>query len=175
MRCPFCNSPETQVKDSRVSDDGSNIRRRRVCTECGARFSTVERVQLKEVMVKKSSGGVVPFERAKLYRSIQLACKKRPIGEDKIDKIVSSIQRRLESGGGQEVSSREIGAMVMDTLASIDKVAYIRFASVHRNFETREDFIEFIATIKDAVSADDAAGLLEVSYDKCALDGFLKK
>jgi transcriptional repressor NrdR len=163
LRCPFCNTPDTQVKDSRVSDDGTYVKRRRFCEECGSRFNTFERVQMKEVFVKKSSGAVVPFDRAKLGHSIALACKKRPISADRIDKIVSSIQRRLESSGDAEVSSKEIAVLAMEMLSTIDRVAQIRFASVHYKFETGDDFLSFIKQVgpdsaadkKDAPAAND--------------------
>ena len=144
MRCPFCNSEDTQVKDSRVADDGTYIKRRRFCSECGARFNTFERIQLKEIFVKKSTGALVPFEREKLARSIALACKKRPVSAERMDKIVSAIQRQLESTGEQEISSREIGSLALEMLSHIDNVAYIRFASVYSNFDTYADFLKFI-------------------------------
>ncbi len=171
MRCPFCASPDTQVKDSRVAEDGSYIKRRRFCTECGSRFTTFERVQLKDIMVKKSNGIVVPFEREKLQRSIELACKKRPITEERIEKIVSSVQRQLETTGEGEVSSREIGVLVMEILSTLDIVAYIRFASVYYNFDTKEDFSKFIDTIKkEVLDEKENDEVLKKSYDKCVLD-----
>ncbi|MDR0367399.1 MAG: transcriptional regulator NrdR, partial [Rickettsiales bacterium] len=130
MKCPFCNSPDTQVKDSRIADDGSHIKRRRSCEVCGSKFNTIERPIIREMLVKKSSGTVVPFEREKLERSIVVASKKRPIPPERIDKIVSSIQRQLESGGEAEVSTSEIARLALDALAAVDRVAYIRFASV---------------------------------------------
>lgn len=171
MRCPFCASPDTQVKDSRVAEDGSYIKRRRFCTECGSRFTTFERVQLKEIMVKKSNGVIVPFEREKLLQSIKIACKKRPITDERIDKIVSSIQRQLETTGEGEVSSREIGVLAMEMLSNLDIVAYIRFASVYYNFEKKEDFSKFIDTIKkEVLQYDDGDEILEKSYDKCQIN-----
>jgi len=180
MRCPFCNSEDTQVKDSRVADDGTYIKRRRFCGECGARFNTFERIQLKEISVKKADGTVVPFEREKLYRSILLACKKRPVPLERIDKMVSAIQRQLESTGEQEISSREIGSLVLEMLPHIDGVAYIRFASVYCNFETHEDFSKFIEDVKKAEAEGDkksasekGLGKIEEAaekpYDKCKL------
>jgi transcriptional repressor NrdR len=176
MHCPFCSSADTQVKDSRVADDGSYIKRRRFCGECGARFTTFERVQLKEIYVKKSSGVVVPFEREKLLRSIRLACRKRPVEDARIDKIVSAIQRQLEATGEQEISSREIGVLVMEMLSNIDIVAYIRFASVYYNFETRDDFLKFIDKVKDELPEGGAAEDIEnAPYDKCVINTDFKK
>lgn len=172
MRCPFCASVDTQVKDSRMAEDGSYIKRRRFCAECGSRFTTFERVQLKEVMVKKSNGIVVPFEREKLLKSIKIACKKRPITDDRIEKIISSIQRQLEASGEVEISSREIGVLVMDILSNLDIVAYIRFASVYYNFEKKEDFLKFIDTIKKEISAlDDAVDskIVGKTYNQCSI------
>ncbi|MDE6224233.1 MAG: transcriptional regulator NrdR [Alphaproteobacteria bacterium] len=172
MRCPFCASVDTQVKDSRMAEDGSYIKRRRFCAECGSRFTTFERVQLKEVMVKKSNGIVVPFEREKLLKSVKVACKKRPITDERIDKIVSSIQRQLEASGEVEISSREIGVLVMDILSNLDIVAYIRFASVYYNFEKKEDFLKFIDTIKKEISALDEKVDSEITgktYNQCSI------
>ena len=170
MRCPFCASIDTQVKDSRVAEDGSYIKRRRFCSECGSRFTTFERVQLKEVMVKKSNGIVVPFEREKLTKYVKLACKKRPITDERIEKIVSSIQRQLEASGEAEISSREIGVLVMDMLSNLDIVAYIRFASVYYNFDKKEDFLKFIDTIKKEISSlDDDEITSKSSYNRCSI------
>jgi transcriptional repressor NrdR len=180
MRCPFCNSPDTQVKDSRVADDGSYIKRRRICGECGSRFTTFERIQLKEIYVRKSNDAIVPFEREKLYRSIAVACKKRPVEPERIEKIVLAIQRQLESTGEQEISSREIGLLAMEMLSRVDMVAYIRFASVYCNFEAREDFLKFIDAIKKDVETErevevdpgeetSRAAKLDRPYDKCKL------
>ncbi len=170
MRCPFCLSDDTQVKDSRVAEDGSYIKRRRFCSECGSRFTTFERVQLKEIMVKKSSGELVPFSRDKLLNSIKLACKKRPITDDRIDKIVSSIQRQLETTVDGEVTSKEIGVLTMDVLANLDLVAYIRFASVYYNFEKKEDFSKFIDAIKKEVMNKEDELLSNDTYKECKLD-----
>jgi transcriptional repressor NrdR len=176
MRCPFCGSDDTQVKDSRVADDGSYIKRRRSCPECGSRFTTFERVQLKELFVKKSTGQVVPFDREKLFRSIKVACRKRPVSDERVDKIISSMQRQLEATGEQEISSREIGVLVMETLATVDAVAYIRFASVYYNFETREDFLKFIDKVKaDAAAAGEQAAVEDKPYDKCVINTDFKK
>ena len=176
MRCPFCGSDDTQVKDSRVADDGSYIKRRRNCPECGSRFTTFERIQLKELFVRKSTGQVVPFDREKLFRSIRVACRKRPVSDARIDKIISSIQRQLETTGEQEISSREIGTLVMEMLSAIDIVAYIRFASVYYNFETREDFLKFIDKVKaESAAADGQKEALDQTYDKCVINTDFKK
>ena len=172
MRCPFCSSYDTQVKDSRVAEDGSYIKRRRFCAECGSRFTTFERVQLKDIMVKKSSGITVPFSREKLLNSIKLACKKRPITDERIDKIVSAIQRRLETTIDGEVSSREIGVLAMEMLSNLDSVAYIRFASVYYNFDKKEDFSKFIDTIKKEIIEKDESNKDKVntSYGTCKIN-----
>lgn len=158
MRCPFCAHEETQVKDSRPTEDGTAIRRRRQCTKCGARFTTFERVQLREItIVKAGTDGVPqrrePFDRAKLERSVALACRKRGIGQEQIDQLVSGIQRQVETAGEAEVSSSHIGELVMDGLRQIDSVAYIRFASVYRDFSEARDFEEFASTVTEAGSA----------------------
>ncbi len=144
MRCPFCFSEDTQVKDSRQAEDGSAVRRRRLCGNCGARFTTFERVQLRPLMVIKSDGTKVPFEREKLMRSLQIALQKRPINDDRIEHMASSIVRQLESSGIAEVPSKRIGELVMEGLAELDKIAYVRYASVYRDFRAAEDFGEFI-------------------------------
>jgi len=144
MKCPFCSTVDTQVKDSRVSDDGSSIKRRRVCKECGGRFSTTELVQMREIQVVKSGGSVVPFDRVKLARSVALACKKRGISEERMSRIVSSIERRLEGSADAEINTKEIASVVIDTLGAVDKVAQIRFASVYYNFSSVEDFMKFV-------------------------------
>jgi transcriptional repressor NrdR len=149
MRCPFCGHEDTQVKDSRPSEDGSAIRRRRFCPSCGQRFTTVERTQLRELTVIKSDGRRVPFDRDKLHRSITISLRKRPVDEDRIERIVNGIQRRLEGGGESEISSKSIGEMVMDTLKALDPVAYVRFASVYRNFREAKDFEAFIGSLTD--------------------------
>jgi len=147
MRCPFCGHEDTQVKDSRPTEDQSAIRRRRSCPTCGSRWTTFERVYLRELTVVKKSGGRVPFDRDKLARSIMIAVRKRPIDEQQVDRIVNSIQRRLESSGESEIPSTMIGEMVMDALASLDQVAYVRFASVYRNFREARDFEEFLGKL----------------------------
>ena len=140
MRCPFCNNEETQVKDSRPSEDGTAIRRRRYCPDCGGRFTTFERVQLRELTVVKRSGRRVPFDRDKLMRSVQIALRKRPFDQDGIERLVSTIVRQLESQGENEISSNVIGENVMEELRKLDPVAYVRFASVYKNFREARDF-----------------------------------
>ncbi|HWL81684.1 MAG TPA: transcriptional regulator NrdR [Roseomonas sp.] len=147
MRCPFCGSEDTQVKDSRPADDGAAIRRRRSCPSCGARFTTFERVTLRELTVVKADQRRVPFDRDKLARSIRIALRKRPVDEDRVERIVNGIQRRLEAEGESEISSRAIGEMVMETLKELDQVAYVRFASVYRNFSEAKDFKAFLGSL----------------------------
>jgi transcriptional repressor NrdR len=144
MRCPFCGHDDTQVKDSRPTEDNSAIRRRRQCPNCGARFTTFERVQLRELTVLKSGGQREPFDRDKLVRSISIACRKRPVDPERIERIVNGIVRRLESMGESEIPSALIGEMVMDALSTLDKVAYVRFASVYKNFREAKDFEQFV-------------------------------
>ncbi len=148
MRCPFCGYEDTQVKDSRPTEDGGSIRRRRFCQGCEARFTTFERVQLRELMVIKSSGDKRPFERDKLLRSMRIALRKRPVDEEKLERVVNSVVRQLESLGENEISTKQIGAIVMETLQSLDHVAYVRYASVYRDFRTPEDFNEFVDSLK---------------------------
>ena len=140
MRCPSCGSLDTQVKDSRPTEDSSVIRRRRVCLSCNFRFTTFERVQLRELIVIKRNGRRVPFDRDKLLRSVQIALRKRPVEPERVDQMVSKIVRELESQGESEVSSETIGEMVMAYLRELDDVAYVRFASVYRNFREAKDF-----------------------------------
>jgi|SRR3984885_4109697 transcriptional repressor NrdR len=149
MRCPFCGHEDTQVKDSRPAEDGAAIRRRRFCASCGQRFTTVERVQLRELTVIKSDGRRVPFDAEKLSRSIRIAMRKRPVSEDRIDRIVNSIVRQLESSGEQDIPSSLIGAQVMDTLKEVDLVAYVRFASVYRDFREARDFEAFLGEMEE--------------------------
>ena len=144
MRCPFCGSDDTQVKDSRPAEDNAAIRRRRSCPACGSRFTTFERVQLRELTVLKADGRRVPFDREKLARSIRVALRKRPVDEDRIERIINSIQRRLEMEAEAEVTSRQIGEIVMEMLKEVDQVAYVRFASVYQNFSEAEDFRDFL-------------------------------
>ena len=148
MKCPYCGSDDTQVKDSRPAEDSAAIRRRRSCPSCGARFTTFERVQLREITVLKSDGRRAPFDREKVARSIRVALRKRPVGEDRIERIVNGIQRRLETEVEFEVTSRQIGEIVMETLREVDQVAYVRFASVYRNFSEAKDFREFLGALK---------------------------
>jgi len=140
MRCPNCNSLDTQVKDSRPTEDSSVIRRRRVCIACNFRFTTFERVQLRELTVIKRNGRRVPFDRDKLMRSVQIALRKRPVEPERVEKMVSAIVRELESAGESEISSEVIGETVMEHLRTLDDVAYVRFASVYRNFREAKDF-----------------------------------
>lgn len=149
MRCPFCGHNDTQVKDSRPTEDNAAIRRRRSCSECGARWTTFERVQLRELTITKKDGKKEPFEREKLTRSLKVALQKRPVEGDQMERICNSIQRRLESLGENEVPSKVIGEMVMDVLADLDQVAYVRFASVYRNFREAKDFEAFVGTLSD--------------------------
>ena len=144
MRCPFCGHNETQVKDSRPSEENAVIRRRRACTVCGARFTTQERIQLRELQVVKGNGEVEPFEREKLLRSISIATRKRNVSDERINLLVNSIVRRLESMGEHDILSKTIGEMVMEALSQLDKIAYIRFASVYRNFREASDFEDII-------------------------------
>jgi len=152
MRCPSCGSLDTQVKDSRPTEDSAVIRRRRVCLACNFRFTTFERVQLRELTVIKRNGRRVPFDRDKLLRSVQIALRKRPVEPERIDQMVSKVVRELESMGESEVSSESIGEIVMEHLRTLDDVAYVRFASVYRNFREAKDF----ETLLDELSADEA-------------------
>ena len=147
MRCPFCGHNDTQVKDSRPTEENATIRRRRLCPECSSRFTTFERVQLRELSVVKSDGEKVFFERDKLLRSLQIALRKRPVEEDRMERIVNSIQRRLETLGESEIPTKVIGEMVMEHLAELDQVAFVRFASVYRNFREAKDFEAFIGNL----------------------------
>jgi transcriptional repressor NrdR len=144
MRCPFCQNEDTQVKDSRPTEDGAAIRRRRQCDKCGSRFTTFERVQLRDLIVLKRSGRRAPFDRDKLARSISIALRKRPIEEEQIEQMISGIVHKLESQGETEVPSGTIGEMVMEALAGIDPVGYVRYASVYRDFRETSDFADFI-------------------------------
>ncbi len=144
MKCPFCHFEDSQVKDSRTTDDGSAIRRRRVCPSCGARFTTFERVQLRELNVVKKNGLKVPFDRDKLAKSLYIAMRKRPVDTKQIETLVYEIQRKLEEMGENEIPSTQIGQLVMNSLLKFDKVAYVRYASVYKNFNETKDFEEFI-------------------------------
>jgi transcriptional repressor NrdR len=147
MRCPFCGHEDTQVKDSRPTEDNASIRRRRFCPECSSRFTTFERVQLRELMVVKKDGEKAPFDREKLVGSLKIALRKRPVDEDRIERIVNGIQRRLETLGESEISTKVIGEQVMEALADLDQVAYVRFASVYRNFVDPKDFQAFVSKL----------------------------
>ena len=155
MRCPYRGGVDTQVKDSRPTEDNAAIRRRRFCPACAARFTTFERVQLRDLIITKKDGQKVPFDRDKLARSLHIACRKRPVEEDRIERVVNGIQRRLESMGESEIPSDVIGEMVMEALESLDKVAYIRFASVYKNFRETKDFESFVETISDGADLDE--------------------
>jgi transcriptional repressor NrdR len=148
MRCPFCGNVDTQVKDSRPAEDHASIRRRRFCAACGGRFTTYERVQLRDLVVIKSNGRREDFDREKLERSVRIAMQKRPIEGERIEQMVSGIVRRLESLGDTDISSRQIGELVMESLARIDTVAYVRFASVYKNFQAVDDFDRFMAELR---------------------------
>ena len=152
MRCPFCAHENSQVKDSRPTEDGSAIRRRRQCEDCGARFTTFERVQLRELVVVKSEDRRESFDRAKLERSIAIACRKRPVPAERLDRLVSSLQRQIETSGDSEIESTRIGELVMDGLKALDPVAYIRFASVYKDFREARDFEEFAGSVGEAGS-----------------------
>jgi transcriptional repressor NrdR len=152
LRCPFCAHDDSQVKDSRPTEDNTAIRRRRQCESCGARFTTFERVQLREMTVIKSGDQREPFNRAKIEQSVALACRKRGVSQERLDQLVSGIQRQIETLGESEVPSKAIGEMVMEGLRQLDTVAYIRFASVYRDFGEARDFEEFASTVRDAGS-----------------------
>ena len=140
MRCPYCGGEETQVKDSRPTEDNTAIRRRRVCSTCGGRFTTFERVQLRELTVVKRNGRRVPFDREKLARSVQIAVRKRPVEPERIERMISGIVRQLESSGESDIPAEQIGTLVMEGLRELDDVAYVRFASVYKNFREAKDF-----------------------------------
>ncbi|MGE3770917.1 MAG: transcriptional regulator NrdR [Bdellovibrionales bacterium] len=148
MRCPFCGHEESQVKDSRPSEDGSAIRRRRQCPNCGGRFTTFERVQLREITIIKSNGSREPFDRDKLHRSLNLSLRKRPVAADRIEQVVNSITRQLETMGESEVESRVLGAMVMEVMKTLDTVGYVRYASVYKDFREPQDFNEFVDSLQ---------------------------
>lgn len=153
MRCPYCGEPDAQVKDSRPTDDGGAIRRRRQCPACAARFTTFERVQLRELMVVKRDGAREAFDRDKLQRSVSIACRKRVIDPARIERLVSGIQRQLETSGDAEIPASRIGALVMEGLKGLDSVAYIRFASVYKEFTEPADFQEFAGAVSEAGGA----------------------
>ncbi|QEN87112.1 transcriptional repressor NrdR [Labrys sp. KNU-23] len=158
MKCPYCGAPDTQVKDSRPTDDGTSIRRRRVCSDCGGRFTTFERVQLRELTVVKRSGRKVAFDRDKLSRSISTALRKRPVDEERVERLVNGLVRQIESLGESEITSEQIGRIVMKGLKALDDVAYVRFASVYRNFSEAKDFTAVLdeLSIEDETKAEEA-------------------
>ncbi len=156
MRCPFCGNTETQVKDSRPAEDHVSIRRRRFCPSCGGRFTTYERVQLRDLVVIKKNGKREDFDRDKLERSIRIALQKRPLDPDRIDQMISGIVRRLESMGESDIESDKVGEIVMDTLARIDTVAYVRFASVYKNFQAADDFNDFVQELRPGSPKEEA-------------------
>ena len=156
MRCPFCGNTDTQVKDSRPAEDHVSIRRRRFCPSCGGRFTTYERVQLRDLVVIKKNGKREDFDRDKLERSIRIALQKRPIEPDRIDQMISGIVRRLESMGESDIDSDKVGEIVMDTLARIDTVAYVRFASVYKNFQAADDFNDFVQELRPPAPKEEA-------------------
>jgi transcriptional repressor NrdR len=155
MRCPFCGNEDTQVKDSRPTEDLSAIRRRRMCNACAARFTTFERVQLRELIIVKKNGRRSPFDREKLARSVEIALRKRPVSPDRVDRMISGIVRRLESMGESEIPSSHVGELVMEGLANLDPVAYVRFASVYRNFREARDFENFLGEISNRAAEDE--------------------
>lgn len=150
MRCPFCGSDDTQVKDSRPAEDGASVRRRRECSACGGRFTTFERVQLRELVVLKSTGKKAPFDRDKLMRSILIALRKRDFEAERVEQMVSGLVRRLEATGENEIETEKIGELVMEGLAKLDDVAYVRYASVYKNFREAKDFEQFLGDMDDA-------------------------
>jgi len=154
MRCPYCTCENSQVKDSRPAEDGTAIRRRRVCPDCGGRFTTFERVQLRELVVVKRNGRRVPFDRDKLARSFQVALRKRPVDAERVERAISGIVRQLEAGGEQEVPADEIGNLVMEALKRMDDVAYVRFASVYMDFSNSRDFTELLGELDEQVGGD---------------------
>ncbi|HUH49948.1 MAG TPA: transcriptional regulator NrdR [Mycoplana sp.] len=154
MRCPYCASEDSQVKDSRPAEDGTAIRRRRICPDCGGRFTTFERVQLRELMVLKKTGRKAPFDRDKLMKSFEIALRKRPVDRDRIERAVSGIVRRLESSGETEISSEEIGLQVLEALKALDDVAFVRYASVYRDFSHVDDFEKILSEVAAKIARD---------------------
>lgn len=157
MRCPYCGSENSQVKDSRPAEDGAAIRRRRICPDCGGRFTTFERVQLRELMVAKKTGRKAPFDRDKLLRSFEIALRKRPVDRDRIERAVSGIVRRLESSGETEISSEEIGLQVLEALKALDDVGFVRYASVYRDFSHVDDFEKILSEVAAKIARDPGA------------------
>ena len=149
MRCPFCSHEDSQVKDSRHTEDNTAIRRRRICDQCGSRFTTFERIQLRDLIVIKSNGQKETFDREKMFRSLSLALRKRKVEQDKIEKIVSAIARRLENSGETEIKTSLIGEYIMEALSNLDQVAYVRFASVYKNFREVKDFEDFLDNLEE--------------------------
>tara|TARA_Y100001970_G_C13842872_1_gene655364 strand:- start:269 stop:721 length:453 start_codon:yes stop_codon:yes gene_type:complete len=149
MRCPFCSNEDSQVKDSRPTEDNTAIRRRRICEQCGSRFTTFERIQLRDLVVVKSNGQKENFDRDKMFRSLSLALRKRNIENEKIEKIVNAIVRKLENSGETEIKSNIIGQYIMEALMHLDQVAYVRFASVYKNFREAKDFEDFLGNLED--------------------------
>ena len=149
MRCPFCSNEDSQVKDSRPTEDNTAIRRRRICDQCGSRFTTFERIQLRDLIVLKGNGQKEIFDRDKMFRSISLALRKRNIDQETIEKIVNAIVRKLENSGETEIKSSLIGEYIMDALSHLDQVAYVRFASVYKNFREVKDFEDFLDNLED--------------------------
>lgn len=158
MRCPYCGSLDTQVKDSRPAEDSASIRRRRVCPTCGGRFTTFERVQLREIIVVKKSGRRAPFDRDKLTRSVEIALRKRPVEPERVEQMISGVVRQLESMGEAEVESQRIGELIIEGLRSLDAVAYVRFASVYRDFREARDFNALIDELESGGDSQDDAG-----------------
>ncbi len=157
MRCPYCGSEDSQVKDSRPAEDGAAIRRRRICPDCGGRFTTFERVQLRELMVVKKTGRKAPFDRDKLLKSFEIALRKRPVDRDRIERAVSGIVRRLESSGETEIASEEIGLQVLVALKALDDVGFVRYASVYRDFSHVDDFEKILAEVAAKIARDPGA------------------
>ena len=149
MRCPFCSNQDSQVKDSRPTEDNTAIRRRRICEQCGSRFTTFERIQLRDLVVMKSNGQKENFDRDKMYRSLSLALRKRNVDNEKIEKIVNAIVRKLENSGETDIKSNIIGQYIMEALMHLDQVAYVRFASVYKNFREAKDFEDFLGNLED--------------------------
>ena len=157
MRCPYCGSEDSQVKDSRPAEDGAAIRRRRICPDCGGRFTTFERVQLRDLMVVKKTGRKAPFDRDKLLKSFEIALRKRPVDRDRIERAVSGIVRRLESSGETEIASEEIGLQVLEALKALDDVGFVRYASVYRDFSHVDDFEKILAEVAAKIARDPGA------------------
>ena len=149
MRCPFCSHEDSQVRDSRPTEDNTAIRRRRICDQCGSRFTTFERIQLRDLVVIKNNNQKEPFDRDKMFRSLSLALRKRDIDQEKIEKIVNAINRKLENSGETEIKTSLIGEYIMESLSNLDQVAYVRFASVYKNFREAKDFEDFLGSLDD--------------------------